>query len=324
MKKNILSLALILAAAFHSTAQNVTIPDANFKAYLVANAAINTNADAEIQVSEASTFTGSIICDYININDLTGIEAFTQLTSLEVPNNYLTQIDLSANTQLTSFRCQGNLLTSLDVSANTNLLMLHCYVNQLTSLTLNAGLGWLDCGTNQLTSLDLSNNTDLYSVNCSYNQITGLDVSTNPNLYELYCRDNQLTTLNAANGNNTNFQVFTAINNPSLTCIEVDDAAYSTANWTNINGAASFSEDCGLGMNEEGQIIVNIYPNPVNAILNIESKTAAQVQLVNILGNVIETYTVQQGINPLNIGDLTAGIYFIRTGNGVDLKFVKQ
>jgi len=322
--KTLLTAFLISTSTLTVKAQNVTIPDANFKAYLIGNAAINANADAEIQVSEASSFTGSIVCDYINISNLTGIEAFTQLTGLEVPNNNLTQLDLSSNTQLTILRCQGNLLTSLDVSANTNLVLLHCYVNQLTSLTLNAGLGWLDCGTNQLTSLDLSNNTDLYSVNCSYNQITALDVSANPNLYELFCRDNQLTSLNAANGNNTNYQVFTAMNNPSLTCIEVDDAAYSTANWTNINGAASFSEDCGLGIESATQTVLNLYPNPVNDLLNIELKANTSIQLLNVLGEVIQTQNIQQGISSINVSNLNSGIYFIRTENGVDLKFVKQ
>ena len=33
--------------------QNVNIPDANFKAYLVANSLINTNGDTEVQISEA-------------------------------------------------------------------------------------------------------------------------------------------------------------------------------------------------------------------------------------------------------------------------------
>ena len=32
--------------------------------------------------------------------------------------------------------------------------------------------------------------------------------------------------------------------NPGLTCIEVDDANWSTANWTNVNTQTFFSEDC--------------------------------------------------------------------------------
>jgi len=62
--------------------QNVNIPDANFKAYLVGNSAINTNGDTEIQVSEAAAFNGSINCNLMNISDLTGIQDFTALTEL--------------------------------------------------------------------------------------------------------------------------------------------------------------------------------------------------------------------------------------------------
>ena len=43
-----------------ANAQNVTIPDANFKAALVANASINTNMDSEIQITEANSYSGSI------------------------------------------------------------------------------------------------------------------------------------------------------------------------------------------------------------------------------------------------------------------------
>ncbi len=53
-------LLLLLALPMIGFGQNVNIPDANFKAYLVGDIAINTNGDNEIQVSEASTFNGGI------------------------------------------------------------------------------------------------------------------------------------------------------------------------------------------------------------------------------------------------------------------------
>ena len=49
MKKLLLILLCLPMIGF---GQNVNIPDANFKAYLVGIAAINTNGDSEIQVSE--------------------------------------------------------------------------------------------------------------------------------------------------------------------------------------------------------------------------------------------------------------------------------
>ena len=173
--------------------QNVNIPDADFKAYLIGNTDINTNFDDEIQVSEANAFNGTIYCELMNISDLTGIEAFTALTELFCSGNQLTSLDVSKNTALTYLWCFGNQLTSLDVSKNTALESLSCFVNQLISLDVskNTALESLSCSYNQLTSLDVSKNTALYDLNCSYNQLTSLDVSKNTALTRLRCGGNQ-------------------------------------------------------------------------------------------------------------------------------------
>ncbi|MDG2264171.1 MAG: hypothetical protein P8L19_03865, partial [Flavobacteriales bacterium] len=130
----------------------VYIPDANFKAYLVGNTAINTNGDSEIQASEAVAFNGAIYCGSNNVSDLTGIEAFTALTALYCYGNQLTSIDVSNSIYLDAFSCINNLLTSLDVSANTALTILVCNSNQLTSLDLRNGnnnnLTWFSCDDN--------------------------------------------------------------------------------------------------------------------------------------------------------------------------------
>ena len=104
-----------------ANAQNVNIPDANFKAALVNNSSINTNMDAEIQVSEASVFNGGIsLVTYteangttsgLNITDLTGIEAFVALDSLNCSFNQISGLDVSSNIALTYLNCSGNQLT---------------------------------------------------------------------------------------------------------------------------------------------------------------------------------------------------------------------
>jgi hypothetical protein len=39
---------------------------------------------------------------------------------------------------------------------------------------------------------------------------------------------------------------FSVFNNPNLTCINVDDAAWSTANWSSyIDSQSYFSNNCG-------------------------------------------------------------------------------
>ena len=244
MKSTLLFLSVFLSVSLFG--QNVFIPDANFKAYLVGNTNINTNGDSEIQVSEASAFTGEISCIGESISDLTGIEAFTALTELDCGINNLSSLDLFNNAALEVLYCDNNQLTSLDVSSNTALTQLYCLENNLTSLDVsnNTSLLGLNCNYNQLISLDV--NTALTELGCGINNLSSLDLSQNTNLTLLYCADNQLTCLNLANGNNTNILqgYFVATNNPDLTCIEVDDVNYSTANWTDIDSQTSFSIDC--------------------------------------------------------------------------------
>ena len=192
------------------------IPDANFRSALEISA--STTPNGSITSSSWRNINGTpntngeyilladvtnitqVTLQYQNIADLTGIECFTALIYLN---------------------CFGNQLTSLNVSQNTALTLLFC-------------------GLNQLTSLNVSQNTALTTLQCNNNLITSLDVSQNTALINLFCNSNQLSSLDVRNGNNTNFASFYAINNANLTCISVDDAAWSTTNWT---GSASFSFD---------------------------------------------------------------------------------
>ena len=263
----ILFTALVCLFSFNVFGQNVNIPDANFKTVLVEDtgpAGVNTNGDDEIQVSEAAAYDGWIWCQALNIQDMTGIEAFTSITHLYCDENQITSLDLSGNTALKTLSCWGNQLTSLVVSQNSSLLFLSCFDNQLTSLDVshNLELGLLACWENQLTTLDVSQNSNLAEVQCWSNQITSLDVSQNTSLGYVQCQGNQLTYLNVANGNNLMMgavPTFNATNNPYLSCIEVDDASWSTANWTvssgHIDAQHYFSNDCEeTGIDEHNRI----------------------------------------------------------------------
>ena len=103
------------------------------------------------------------------ISNLTGIEHFTALGTLDCSDNQLTSLDVSKNTELTYLYCFNNQLTELDVSQNKALKTLDCSDNQLTELDVlrHTELGSLVCSNNQLTSLDVSQNTKLWSLNCS-------------------------------------------------------------------------------------------------------------------------------------------------------------
>ena len=263
MKTILLSLALIYSV--NSFSQTTTIPDANFEQALI-DLGHDDVIDGGVLTVNISDIT------YLNVSsnsitDLSGIEDFTALTILTCYSNPLTSLDVSQNTALTNLDCGLSLLTSLDVSQNTALTDLACHYNQLTSLDVsqnttlttlqchynqltgldvsqNTALTYLSCGISQLTSLDVSQNTALTILDCSLSQLTSLDVSQNTALTTLYCNDNNLNCLNLKNGNYANVLNLDTRNNPNLTCIEVDDVAYSTTNWTSIPPLASFSTDC--------------------------------------------------------------------------------
>ncbi len=209
-------------------------------------------------------------------NQLTSlnINGATALDYLVCYDNHLTSLDGSQNTALTYLSCSSNKLTSLDVSNNTVLSVLGCHNNQISSLdiSINITLNQLYCGGNQLASLEVSQNTALTELHCESNQLSSLDLSNNTALTYLDCRYNQLTCLNVKNGNNTSFTYFGAWNNPNLTCIEVVDSTWATANWTaanwHIDYTASFSEYCN---NACSGVPVSIHklPAPNKELLSI-------------------------------------------------------
>ncbi len=223
MKTTLLLILLFISPLL--IAQNVYIPDANFKAYLVARTDINTNNDTEIQLNEASAYNGDILCINLNITDLTGIETFTALTILNCASNQLTNLNLTQNTGLTWLSCRNNQLTNLDVS--------NCIA-----------LEYIDCSSNQLAGFDVRNCIALEQLRCFHNELTSLDCSQNTVISILNCRWNLLSCLNIKNGNNNNLVSIGPKDNPLLTCIQVDDATYSTENWTSIDPQMYFSENC--------------------------------------------------------------------------------
>ncbi len=309
----------------------ITIPDANFKAYLVAQSSINTNGNTEIECSEASAFTGTINCSSLSISDLTGIEAFTALTQLYCFTNLLSSLDVSSNTNLTHLNCSVNLLNSLDVSNNTSLTLLACSDNTISSLAIsnNTDLDGLFCNNNSLSTLNVANNTSLTSISCNNNSLSSLDISNNILLEEVYLVNNQLTYLNAANGNNTFISDFEASNNSNLSCIQVDNVAYSTTNWTNIDAGASFSLNCGsVGIDDISTVNgLSVYPNPVknNLFIELDNQELISIKIIDFSGKTIKT--INGNANTVNVSDLTKGIYFlqVQTENGLlNSKFIKE
>lgn len=333
----LLSVALLLCMPMCLQAQNVTIPDDEFKYALLNHfPVIDTNGNGEISTYEAQQFTGTLQVYFYGIYDLTGIEAFTNITGLNCASNNLTTFDLSNNTQLQYLGCGGNnitslnltaltqletldcginLLTTLDVSALPVLKELFCYNNQLTTLDTSANplLETLTCQFNPLQSLNLSTNTMLTWLWCNNCQLSSLDLSTNANLIRLACYSNQLTYLNVANGNNSNVTEMTVDQNPDLTCIQHDVGFVPMGVWYKDN-TASWSTDCpslSTATIAVSESAVKLYPNPAKDVVHIQAENLKLVVVYNMQGKqVLATANPQ-----FSIANLTAGIYLVKIEN---------
>ena len=165
-----------------------------------------------------------------------------------------------------------NTITSLDVD-NLN-------ISDLTGIEDFSALNYLNCDSNQLTSLDVSQNTVLYSLECGGNNLIKLDLSNNPNLESLHCSENQLRCLNLRSGGNQNIWEITADDQDVLvlSCVEVDDLAYSNNNWISnydfsFDNGVIFSENCN-----------NACSNTSTLVLDIGHKNKILLKTIDIFG----------------------------------------
>lgn len=268
----------------------------------VLTANINNVQYLQVSYSNISDLTG--IEDFISLiyldcdhNQLTSLDLTnnTELTQLDCGFNQLTNLDVTNNTLLTKLICLYNQLTSLDVSQNLSLNWLDCDSNQLLSVDLvqNSALVYLDLDYCQLTSLNITQNTALTSFSCAYNQLTEMDVTQNVELYyfacvnnqiahlnvtqntelvHLMCYNNQLTCLNVKNGNNSNLFYFDATSNPNLTCIEVDNEAWSTSNWVDVDPQSSFSTNCVNSCTLNIQELISKTENKLSKIVDLTGR----------------------------------------------------
>ena len=173
-----------------------------------------------------------------------------------------------------------NTITSLDVD-NLN-------ISDLTGIEDFSALNYLNCDGNQLTSLDVSQNTVLYVLECGGNNLIKLDLSNNPNLEELHCPENLLNCLNLKSGGNQNIYHITADDQDalSLSCVEVDDLAYSNSNWISnpdfeFDIGVSFSENCN-----------NACSNSSTLVLDVGHKNKRLLKIIDIFGR--ETKEINQ------------------------------
>ena len=307
------------------------IPDSAFEQRLI-DYGYDTIHDGKVLTSNISSIDSLDVSTPPNmfsppkIYDLTGIESFTNLRFLNCGFNELSNLDLSQNSLLNNLMCGFNNIQNLNINQNINLEHLMCSHNPISNidLTQNINLKTLNCAVMSINELDVSQNLNLDTINCGYNQILNLNLSNNQSLIALFCGFNQLESLDIRNGNNINFTDFKATNNDSLYCISVDDSAWSTNNWTNIDSITSFSNDCNPSTVDITEIEKNlsVYPNPTSEEITISINNFngnIQTELYDLIGNRLQTTDE----TTISLRDYFKGIYILKVAYGDIIEEVK-
>jgi len=230
-----------------------------------------------ISYAEAEAVT-SLEVNSRQISDMTGLEAFINLDTLNCGENQLTTLDVSNNTALKDLACYDNQLISLDVSENTALIQLRVSSNQFTGLdiTNNTTLTALICDGNPLTSLDISKSTVLEYLN----------ISLMPTLLEV-C-------------------VWGGF---SIDVIDVDTTGSPNVCFeTDCNGVCSTT-----GVDRTSYRGFSIYPNPTNSIFTIETTDSGlhSIEITSLNGQLLYRTQMEGTMHQIDLSSFQKGVYFI-------------
>lgn len=154
MKKLIYTLAFIFCFFISSQAQYVTIPDANFRAFLQGKYPSAFNGSGQMDT------TNSLIMNETNLDarlktifNLEGLQYFKSLIQLDCRNNFITGSVPTLTNTLKRMLFGANSITSF-TNIPSSLDTFYCEDNQLTSLpTLPTTLKIFDCSMNNIICL---------------------------------------------------------------------------------------------------------------------------------------------------------------------------
>ncbi len=277
-KAYILTVCLLLLTQAGYT-QNTAIPDPNFEQALIDLGLDVAPINGLVPTANLINVTNLNVSGK-SISNLTGIEAFANLTVLNCADNLLSNLNVSQNTKLTQlfcsnnqlpaihvsnlidlniFWCANNQITTLDVAQNTKLISLVCDTNQLTVLDVskNMNLNVLVCENNWLSTINITKNTRLNRFQAGNNLLTNLDISKNAELVFLTCENNLLSFMDTASNSmlvnlNCSFNTLTELDlsqNQKLTTLDCSNnqlCKLNVKNGNNNNAVFNFSNNVNL------------------------------------------------------------------------------
>jgi hypothetical protein len=122
-----------------------------------------------------------LICPTMYISSTEGVERFSNLSTLIIIANGLTEIDVTQNLELTKLDLRWNRLSQIDVSKNTKLKYLDLTDSPITHIDVrnNISLETLYMWQCQLEIIDLSQNKKMRYIDISSNELTDIGLANN-------------------------------------------------------------------------------------------------------------------------------------------------
>lgn len=182
--------------------EELNIPDANFKKYLLENC--DMDKDGRLTLSDVEAWNNSTSLsknfDISNqkISSLKGIEYFTALKELSCCNEDISTLDLSNFADLTVLHCYNNSkLTNINLKGCISLEIANCHNNKLVNINLSgcAVLQKLWINNNSIECINLDDCKSLILLNIDDNNFTTIDLGANISLSQFSCNNNYITRL---------------------------------------------------------------------------------------------------------------------------------
>ncbi|MFT6747309.1 MAG: alpha-tubulin suppressor-like RCC1 family protein [Glaciecola sp.] len=295
-----------------TTATIVYIPDSLLKKTLIEERLINLNWDSEISVQEAASYSSGIVVTDTNITDLTGLEAFKNINSLEVYAS-VDSVNLNDFKRLKRLVLGGRSLKGVDLSP----------VDSIGVLSL-LGTG------PDFKGIDLSSMHQLFSLELKDTRIEHLDISVLPGLKNVFIWDcSRLEMLDFSKNDSLfivsvmrNIKVLsldfrsnynevgppTFLEMPLLTCISVKDTAYANTHWTLKDSTITYMEDCSVNC---PSFVVSASGTTINPLCgdsaihikdqNLLNAILAYTPPIDTNGDSIITYNEALAVDSLNL-----------------------
>ncbi len=102
----------------------------------------------------------------------------------------------------------------------------------------------------------------------------------------------------------------------TLELLSTTDLMNEAYNWfagcPNGSPSTAYDPTCGVGVEEEGDVLFSVYPNPANTVLNVKCSTQAVVSVFDVTGKMIESKNLKEGYSSVDVSNLNTGMYYVR------------